>query len=60
MLQRMTFDTIFARCGELLGRWTAAFTDGLRRGRQHDIPAPRRMAATSDPDLHPFEYASDR
>ena len=60
MLHRMNFDTIFARCGELLGRWTAAFTDGLRRGRQSDFMIPRRMPATSDPDLHPFEVASDR
>jgi len=60
MLHRMTLDTIFARCGELIGRWTAAFTEGVRRGRQQDIPVPRRMPATSDPDLHPFEYASDR
>jgi hypothetical protein len=50
MLHRMTFDSIIARCGDLLGR--------LRRGRQQDIPMPPRAAATSDPDLHPFELVS--
>jgi hypothetical protein len=50
MLHRMTFDSILARCGDLLGR--------LRRGRQQDIPVPPRAAATSDPDLHPFELVS--
>jgi hypothetical protein len=50
MLYRMTFDTIFTRCGELLGRFL--------RGRQQDIPVPPRMPVTSDPDLHPFELES--
>jgi hypothetical protein len=52
MLHRMTFVSIIARCGELLGRF--------RRGRQQDMPVPPRAPATSDPDLHPFEFASDR
>jgi hypothetical protein len=54
-------DTFFARCGELVGRWTAAFADGLRRGREYpkSTPAPverttRPAHATSDPEMHPF------
>jgi hypothetical protein len=42
MLPRMIFNTILARCREL-----------LRRGRQHDIIVPNRMPVTSDPELHP-------
>ena len=58
MLQGMSFDTILARCGELLGHWVAAFADGLRRGRQSETTMPRRMPVTSDPDLHPADYLS--
>ncbi len=50
----MSYEAFFTRCGELLGRWTAAFTDGLRRGREPQVMA-RRMVATSDPELHPYE-----
>jgi hypothetical protein len=56
----MSNDTFFAYCGELLGRWTAAFADGLRRGREHKRaasiePTPLRAAVTSDPDMHPYQ-----
>jgi hypothetical protein len=59
MFPAMSNDAFFAYCGELLGRWTAAFTEGLRRGRDYKTkvtqiePAPRRMCTTSDPDMHP-------
>jgi hypothetical protein len=49
----MSYEAFFARCGELLGRWTTAFTEGLRRGREPQA-IPRRIAATSDPELHPY------
>jgi hypothetical protein len=61
MSNHLSDDTFFARCGELLGRWTAAFADGLRRGREYpkSTPAPaermtRPAHATSDPEMHPF------
>jgi hypothetical protein len=57
----MNNDTFFASCGELLGRWTAAFVDGLRRGRERAVaapadytPRPRPVCATSDPEMHPY------
>ena len=44
MLHGMIFDTILARCREL-----------LRRGRQYEtITIPNRMPVTSDPELHPL------
>lgn len=50
----MSYESFLARFGELLGRWAAAFTDGLHRGLKPQSIG-RRVVATSDPELHPYD-----
>jgi hypothetical protein len=65
MFRTMSNDTFFARCGELIGRWTTAFADGLSRGRAHKTAMPMSRTpwpagTTSDPELHPQYEPSSR